>query len=79
MKIYMLHNEFGLYAVMGVDAVDAAHRFEDRHPELVSKKGFGVSGSGDMIDLEDYWMYFTMHPSSRKMLRDHKPIAKETP
>lgn len=76
MKIYMLSNELGLFAVMGVDAVDAAHRFEERHPELLTEKGLSVAGEGDtVIDLEAYWPYFTIHPTPRKVLRDHKPTV----
>lgn len=71
MKIYMLSNSLGLFAAMGVDAVDAGNRLKDRYPELVpDTEQLSVAHKGDtVIDIDKFWAYFTMHPSSRVNLR----------
>lgn len=61
---------------MGVDAVDAGNRLKDRYPELVpDTEQLSVAHDGDtIIDIDKFWMYFTMHPSTRVNLRAGKTV-----
>lgn len=74
MKIYMLSNSLGLFAVMGVDPVDAGNRLQARFPELVlDTEQLSVAAEGDtIIDIDKFWMYFTIQPTCRMILRDHR-------
>jgi hypothetical protein len=71
MKIYMLSNSLGLFAAMGVDAVDAGNRLAAKFPELIKDtEQLSVAGEGDtVIDLDCYWMYFTNQPTIRQNMR----------